>query len=227
MVLELLFGLSSLEEEVAEPDLGQVSLVLVGGVDLLHSIEGLCFEVEALPDLGEASSAELFASQIALDEGLVLEDQLVMGFLVALVVAASCHLRHSFLLFDLSLVAVPPLILPRLPLARQSPYRLVDQLLLRIRLVVLPTHPIPFQQLTASLQMRFVPSHIVVEHRLTAPTPLLLLLLPTDLEILQLLDVYVEVNRPVLLLAHFRTLSLLAHLQALSLLAHLRALPLG
>lgn len=54
-------------------------LVLVGCVDLLDCVEGFGLEVEALPDLGESSAAQLLATQVAVDEGLVLEDGLVVG----------------------------------------------------------------------------------------------------------------------------------------------------
>lgn len=78
-VQKLFFGLSVLEEEVSEPDLSEMSLVLVGGVDLLDCVEGFGFEVEALPDFGETSTAELLTAQVAIDEGLVLEDGLVVS----------------------------------------------------------------------------------------------------------------------------------------------------
>lgn len=56
-----------------------MGLVLVGGVDLLDCVEGFGFEVEALPDFGESSATELLSAQIAIDEGLVLEDGLVVS----------------------------------------------------------------------------------------------------------------------------------------------------
>lgn len=53
-------------------------MVLVGGVDLLNCVEDFSLEVEALPDFREPSPAQLFAAQVALDEGLVLEDGVVV-----------------------------------------------------------------------------------------------------------------------------------------------------
>ena len=49
MVYELSFWGAVLEEVVAEPNLSEVSLVFVCGVDLFDSEECFAFEVESFP----------------------------------------------------------------------------------------------------------------------------------------------------------------------------------
>lgn len=105
-VQELFFGLAVLEEEVTEPDLSEVGLILVGSVDLFDCVEGFGLEVEALPDFRETSTAELLATEITINEGLVLEDGLVVGsFEDRLLVAL-----FRWVFVSLSLVAYLPFV---------------------------------------------------------------------------------------------------------------------
>lgn len=73
MSLELRFDSAMIEEVVSKPYFSEMSLVLVGGVDLLDSVELFCGEVEPFPDLTEPSSPQLFSFQVTVDEGFVLE----------------------------------------------------------------------------------------------------------------------------------------------------------
>jgi hypothetical protein len=79
MVFKFLLRLSSLEEEVPKPDLSQVSLIFIRGVDFLHSIEQFCLEMESFPYFGEPAPPQLLAPKVPLNKGLVLEMELVLS----------------------------------------------------------------------------------------------------------------------------------------------------
>jgi len=52
LVMQILFfGLSALEEEIAEPYFSEVGLIFVGCVYLFDCVECFCFEMETLPYL--------------------------------------------------------------------------------------------------------------------------------------------------------------------------------
>lgn len=62
MAEKLSLWLSMFEEEIAEPDLGEMGLILIRCIYLFYCIEGFGLEVEPLPYFGKASSAKLFTT---------------------------------------------------------------------------------------------------------------------------------------------------------------------
>lgn len=78
MILVLFLRLSSFEKIVSEPNLSQMSLILVCCIDFFDGVEYFCFEMEAFPNLREATSAKLFASEVSLDESFIFEDKLIV-----------------------------------------------------------------------------------------------------------------------------------------------------
>jgi len=62
MTEELSFGLAMFKEKIAEPDLGEMGLILICRIYLFYCIEGFSFEMETLPNLGKTSTSKLLPS---------------------------------------------------------------------------------------------------------------------------------------------------------------------
>ena len=117
MVTKFLLRLTTLEEKVTEPYLGQMGLVLVGRVDLFHCVEYFGLEMKALPNLGEAAPSQLLASQVTLDKCLVFKDQFVVGSFETF--AVTLRLKRWLFFFGFGAVARTAFVLAGLPLTWQ------------------------------------------------------------------------------------------------------------
>jgi hypothetical protein len=71
MMCILLFWFAVFKEVVAEPNLSQMSLILILSIDLFDGIEYFGLEVESFPHLRESSSSQLLSFKISINEGFI------------------------------------------------------------------------------------------------------------------------------------------------------------
>lgn len=200
MVDELSFWGAILEEVVAEPDLSEVGLVFVCGVDLFDCEECFAFEVESFPHFWKASSSQLLPSQVALNERFILDVEFVMGSFETCIFDIFIVLIRNDIgfLFHISFVPHFGFGVPGgLSFLGKSVDWLID-LFLRLMLL-LSTSIVSSKKLAPPLYVEFVPTHVGVGGGLTAFGSLFFVL--WNLQVFESLNVDVEVHGPFLLLA--------------------------
>jgi hypothetical protein len=72
MIAKLLFWFTVLEKVIPEPNLCEMSLILVLSIDFFNSIEHFSLEIESFPNFREPSPSQLFTLQIPLNKRFIL-----------------------------------------------------------------------------------------------------------------------------------------------------------
>jgi hypothetical protein len=172
-------------------------LVFIGGVDLLDGVEGLGLEVKAFPHLGKTTPSQLLAAEVAVDECFVLENGVIVcAFEYRLLIG----LLNRRIFICLGFVPNPALI--GLALSPVSAHRVESQMVVGGVIAASFVQTVAFEQFALALVVQLVLLEVGIIVRLATLAPLVLALLARGkFQVAQLLNVYVEVHRPLLLLA--------------------------